>query len=60
MAKNWYSLRPHEIKRHAKRKGFDRLSDVYFEYFIRNMPEPVSIIGDYNWDGKGNWMIKLN
>ena len=60
MAKNWYSLRPHEIKRHAKRKGFDRLSDVYFEYFIRNMPEPVSIIGDKNWDGKGNWMIKLN
>jgi len=60
MAKNWYSLRPHEIKKHAKRLGFTRLSDVYFEYFIRNMPEPTSIIGDKNWTGTGNWMIKLN
>ena len=60
MAKNWYSLRPNEIIKKAKQYGWKDFDDIYLKTTIRLMPEPASIIGDKNWDGKGNWMIKVN
>jgi len=60
MAKAWYSLRPNEIIKKATQKGFKDFGDIYFGTAIRGMPEPVSIIGDNNWDGKGNFLIKVN
>ena len=60
MAKAWYSLRPNQIIKKAKEKGYRDFGDIYFGTSIRMMPEPVSIIGDHNWDGKGNFLIKVN
>ena len=60
MAKVWYSLRPNEIIKKAKDKGFKDFDDIYMKTTIRLMPEPASIIGDKNWNGNGNWMIKVN
>ena len=60
MAKAWYSLRPNQIIKKAKEKGYRDYGDIYFGTAIRGMPEPVSIIGDHNWDGKGNFLIKVN
>ena len=60
MAKAWFSLRPHQIIKKAKEKGFKDFGDIYFGTAIRGMPEPVAMIGDLNWDGKGNFLIKVN
>lgn len=61
MAKEWFSLRPNQIKKRVKQKGFKDIESIYFEYFIRNMPEPVALIGDDNWtDPKKNFVIKVN
>ena len=61
MAKVWYSLRPNEIIKKAKDKGFKDFDDIYMKTTIRLMPEPASIIGDLNWNGgKDPWMIKVN
>ena len=60
MAKAWYSLRPNQIIKKAKEKGYRDFGDIYFGTAIRGMPEPVSIIGDHNWDGKANFLIKVN
>jgi hypothetical protein len=60
MAKNWYSLRPNEIIKKAKQYGWKDFDAIYLKTTIRLMPEPASIIGDKNWNGNGNWMIKVN
>ena len=61
MAKNWFSLRPNQIIKKAKDKGFKDFEEIYMKTTIRLMPEPASIIGDLNWNGgKDPWMIKVN
>ena len=61
MAKNWFSLRPNEIIKKAKEKGFKDFEEIYMKTTIRLMPEPASIIGDLNWNGgKDPWVIKVN
>ena len=60
MAKNWFSLRPNQIVKKVHDKGWKDFSDIYMKTTIRLMPEPASIIGDDNWDGKSNFVIKVN
>ena len=60
MAKAWFSLRPNQIIKRVKAAGWKDFADIYLGTPIRLMPEPTSMIGDDNWDGKGNFIIKVN
>jgi hypothetical protein len=58
--KAWFSLRPNQIIKRVKAAGWKDFSDIYLGTTVRLMPEPMSVIGDDNWDGKGNFLIKVN
>ena len=60
MAKEWFSLRPNQIIQRVKKAGWKDFADIYLGTSIRLMPEPNSIIGDELWDGKSNFIIKVN
>ena len=57
--KAWFSLRPNQIIKRVKSAGWKDFSDIYLGTTVRLMPEPMSVIGDDNWDGKSNFIIKF-
>ena len=61
MATFWYSLRPSQLIKRAKAKGYPILANQYFMPLIQGMPEPASIIGDDYWTPSDKfWMVKVN
>ena len=58
MATFWYSLRPSQLIKRAKAKGYPILANQYFMPLIQGMPEPASIIGDDYWTPSDKfWMV---
>ena len=58
MAKVWYSLGRDKILNKAR--SYPKIREQLVEV-LRNAPmKKAGFIGDKNWDGKGNWMIKVS
>lgn len=58
MAKVWYSLGRDKILNKAR--SYPRVREQLVEV-LRNAPmKKAGFIADKNWDGKGNWMIKVS
>ena len=58
MAKVWYSLGRNKILN--KTRSYPKIREQLVEV-LRNAPmKKAGFIADKNWDGKGNWMIKVS